>query len=827
MSNPTHDWERVSDRFYRKVKLYDAVFDQDLELENYTIAAAPYSGAVALHRDESKVYSYRGGQAAKAGIDLYSCSGQLISRLNWDKGAIRGLGWSEDEKLLVVTEDGSVRCYYDLHGEFTQFSLGSEAEDFGVKSCRFWYGGFVALLSNNHLISISSYTEPRPKLLAIPPENETVHSWGVIAPAYTLSRTVEVLLAIGQTIYVVDASESEDRLLQNGPFKHVSISPNGRFVALYTEDAKIWVISSDFQNKLSEYDSKARTMPKDVQWCGNNSVVLAWEDEVHMLGPNGAALKYYYDGWVHILPDVDGVRLITNDVCEFLQKVPEDSEEVFRPGSNAPASVLLDAAEQLDKKSPKADDNIQLIKPNLDEAIDMCVRAAGQEYSSNWQKQLLKAASFGKSVLDLYNSDDFVNMCETLRVLNAVRDYKIGMPLSYDQYLRLTPAKLVQRLVHRHEYLLAIRISEYLYLSTDQIYIHWASHKVRNSTESEESICNAVIERLKDKRGISYETIARAAYDEGRGNLATKLLDHEPRAGKQVPLLMSMEEDEIALDKAIESGDTDLVFYVLLQLKNKLPLASFFRTLSSRPLASALVESSAASNDSALLKDLYYQDDRPLDSSNLLFKDALEQLSVQQAIEKLRTAAKALSDSKDPTATHHQKAITEAQQLLRAQEALQRDNDTSYIGLSLHETLHTLIRSGYSKRAAKIQSDFHVPDKIYAWIRLRALVAARNWGELEELSKSRRSPINWEPYYNEILAAGRTQLAGVFVAKCTAQTPQDRSEMYVKCGMIAEAGKELAKAKDVDGLELLRGKTSDRNAQMEIERLVGQLRPKR
>lgn len=49
MSNPTADWERVGDRYYRKIKLYDAVFDQDLELENYIIAGAPYSGAIGEH----------------------------------------------------------------------------------------------------------------------------------------------------------------------------------------------------------------------------------------------------------------------------------------------------------------------------------------------------------------------------------------------------------------------------------------------------------------------------------------------------------------------------------------------------------------------------------------------------------------------------------------------------------------------------------------------------------------------------------------------------------------------------------------------------------
>ena len=164
------------------------------------------------------------------------------------------------------------------------------AEEFGVQECRFWSSGFVARLSNNHLISVSNYDEPRPRLLATPPESN-VYSWSLIPPASSLSRSVEVLLAIDHTIYVVDATEAEDRMLQNGPFKHVSVSPNGSFVALFTEDGKVWVISSDFQNKLSEYDSKAKTMPQDVQWCGNNSVVLAWEDEVHMVGPGGAAAK--------------------------------------------------------------------------------------------------------------------------------------------------------------------------------------------------------------------------------------------------------------------------------------------------------------------------------------------------------------------------------------------------------------------------------------------------------------------------------------------------------------------------------------------------------
>lgn len=78
--------------------------------------------------------------------------------------------------------------------------------------------------------------------------------------------------------------------------------------------------------------------------------------------------------------DHDGVRLITNDVCDFIQKVPEVTDEVFRFGTESAASILLDAVEQLENQSPKADDNIQLIRPNLDEAVGTCVSSTGYKF---------------------------------------------------------------------------------------------------------------------------------------------------------------------------------------------------------------------------------------------------------------------------------------------------------------------------------------------------------------------------------------------------------------------------------------------------------------
>lgn len=402
--------------------------------------------------------------------------------------------------------------------------------------------------------------------------------------------------------------------------------------------------------------------------------------------------------------------------------------------------------EQLEKKSPKADENIRRIRSSLPAAVDACIKAAGHEFDVYWQKRLLKAASFGKSVLELYNSDEFVEMTEKLRVLTAVRDYQIGLPISYEQYLRLTPGGLIERLISRHEYLLAIRVSEYLQIPADRIYVHWACQKVRVSTVDDEAVCKRVVQRLEGMPGISFEVIAQTAYDEGRSHLATQLLNHEPRAGKQVRLLLKMEEDELALDKAIESGDDDLVNYVLLHLKSKLPLASFFRMINTRPMASALVETATRGEDTELLKDLYYQDDRPIDGSNVLLAEALREADPQRKTDKLHLASRLLSDSKDPTVVLHQKLISEASQLLKTQETLDKDlaDRTEYLGLSLNETVYRLIRTGYGKRAHKMQGEFKMLDKTYWWLRLRALVAKRDWGELEEIGKAKKSPIGWE-----------------------------------------------------------------------------------
>ena len=281
-----------------------------------------------------------------------------------------------------------------------------------------------------------------------------------------------------------------------------------------------------------------------------------------------------------------------------------------------------------------------------------------------------------------------------------------------------------------------------------------------------------------------------------------------------------MEEDEIALDKALESGDSDLVFFVLLHLKAKLPLSSFFRVINARPTATALIEASAQADDAELLKDLYYQDDRRLDGAHVFVREALRQPDVRGTLDQLALAAKLLSDSKEMV--FELKALQETAQLLRVQERYSTELSEDFAGLSVNAFLYKLIQLGYLPRAKKVVAEFKVGEKTWWWVRLRALVARRDWGELEEIARVRKSPIGWEPFFNAVIGAGNLKLAAVFVPKCTSG---DKVVMWEKCGMRVKAAEEAVRNKDEAALERLRAAAGVGTVEgREIDRLVSGLK---
>ena len=205
------------------------------------------------------------------------------------------------------------------------------------------------------------------------------------------------------SVCTLDTLECVDQRLGRGPFTHVVASPNGKSLALMTGAGILWVVSSDFQRSLAELDTSKEAgaaAPKQVEWCGNDAVLVTWSSGLTLLvGPFGDTLKFHYPGPTLAIGEPDGVRVVGPDVCDFIQKVPISCVNVFRPGSASPAAILFDAWENFFERravrasrASRADEGIRSIRMELAGAVDECVDAAGHEWEPVWQRKLLNVS---------------------------------------------------------------------------------------------------------------------------------------------------------------------------------------------------------------------------------------------------------------------------------------------------------------------------------------------------------------------------------------------------------------------------------------------------
>lgn len=137
-------------------------------------------------------------------------------------------------------------------------------------------------------------------------------------------------------------------------------------------------------------------------------------------------------------------------------------------------------------------------------------------------------------------------------------------------------------------------------------------------------------------------------------------------ASRMVPLYLTLKHDNKALQKAIQSDDTDLspclqlcmydflsfsaVYSVLLHLIKKMPSGDFFRVLDDGgqdyQLAADLMKSYARLENRDMLKDYFYQYDMRIDSSILYLEESLASLSPSQKQTQLKKAIKFLAEDR-------------------------------------------------------------------------------------------------------------------------------------------------------------------------------------
>jgi hypothetical protein len=86
----------------------------------------------------------------------------------------------------------------------------------------------------------------------------------------------------------------------------------------------------------------------------------------------------------------------------------------------------------------------------------------------------MQAGCYGRAFCPVgsYPRKRILQVCQSLRILNALRGPHVGVPLTLAQLEALTPAVLVSRLINARRHLLALRIAEMLNMDTDKVCLH-------------------------------------------------------------------------------------------------------------------------------------------------------------------------------------------------------------------------------------------------------------------------------------------------------------------------------------------------------------------
>lgn len=778
-----------------------------VDLGRNKVACAPFGGPIAVIRDDSKIVQLYAESALRK-LRIFNSAGVQIAESVWKNpgGRLIGMTWTEDQILVCVTQDGSV-YRYNIHAELIQdgaITMGRECFENSVVECVFWGNGMVCINEANQIFCIPDFKNPKPCQLANPNLEELPLCMAVIEPQYTMSGNVEVLLGVDDHVLLVEEDGVQQLGDGLGPLQKMVVSQNGKLLASFTHDGRLLVMSTDFSKIIFEYNCESALPPEQLAWCGMDSVLLYWDDMLLMVGPYGDPVRYVYDEPIMLIPECDGVRVLSNTSMEFLQRVPDSTVSIFKIGSTSPAALLYDALDHFDRRSAKADENLRLIRSSLPEAVEACIDAAGHEFDVSRQRTLLRAASYGQAFCSHFQRDRLQEMCKTLRVLNAIRNHDIGIPLSIQQYKLLTPSVLVGRLINAHKHLVALQISEYLSLNQEVIIMHWACAKITASLAiPDATLLDILLDKLKICKGISYAAVAAHADKNGRRKLAAMLVEHEPRSSKQVPLLLSIGEEDIALTKATESGDTDLVYLVLFHIWQKRPELEFFGMIQARPLARDLFIIYGRCYQHEFLKDFFLSTGQLQDVAFLLWKESWHLSKNPMAskgsplhgprIKLIEKAQSLFAETKEHV--FESKAAEEHAKLLRIQHELEvQTKQPIFVDSSISDTIRTCIVLGNHRAAMRVRSEFKVSEKRWYWLKVFALATIRDWNALEKFSKEKRPPTGYRPFVEACVDADEKAEALKYIPKVA--DPRERAEAYARIGMAKEAADAASQAKD-------------------------------
>jgi len=749
----------------------------------------------------------------------------------------------------------------------------------------------------------------------------TYTSISVLSRIHTPTRHPEVFLGTSTNSVLICDASAEGRVTDvacqeriDSPIVRMSFAPNGRFLACFTEGCVLTVLSTNFETKVLDFNTSdgSSDPPHGMEWCGEDSVVLHWKMlGVLMVGPYGDWLRFPYDEEeefghdlgrggdgekkkshrrrrpsaiienVHLCPEMDCCRIITDQSVEILQRVPPATAALLRMGSIEPSAMLLDASDVFDKGGAASDEATRAIVKTgmLQNAIEVCTDAAMREYDVKMQKRLLKAASYGmhfgykdgsmkgvvggsligtdvgmegKAVLPSPTAVSFVTTARKMRVMNALRSKSVGFVLTSVQYDSITPNGIIARLIAMRRPALAMSIASYLQLDEHvKAYARAArgaafvstdvGHTDAETAEAVMKILSTGIRTPAMNRG-GYATVALAASKAGRQGVANLLLTLEMSVVDKVPALTEIGLFADAAAVATNARNADLIFRTLVEFEKSCIVnvedsataqMTYLNTIVKKFPAEAMNYLSTyfgSMTDFKHAVKLQLRGHNFNAAGSLMAKRAVSMPKVQDKVRLLQEASKIFGSSKD---TPFQKTCTDEYiELLSEQERLRRSYGSEIIPptSSVTTTIFSVIcfasknmRETHKllQEAEKLAKRFKVPDKRLWHVKVRAFAASGQWGNLRTLSESRSKPAIAFKYFATAAIQGKQSVGEIlrYIDKVT--DSDERYDLFCEAKQWKRAVQEAKKVGDVRKVLHVRSVVNDKDIQRICDDFLG------
>ncbi|CCE62329.1 hypothetical protein TPHA_0C01730 [Tetrapisispora phaffii CBS 4417] len=769
-NNPSLNWEKLQNVFYRKIELCElkSLFQKVNKNAFATNTAATIIG------DRLHIMDY---------------NSEILLTINVDRFEnIKEISFDHKERPVIITSEA-----IHVITNFLPLEIEKTISDFNDSSeILFYKQGYVISSKSQNIYKHENgklkllYTNVDKYLLT------TEEHWDI--------NNDQIILLDQNHVFRFDLTKNNLGCIKtNSSWQRVIISTEG-FICLFNEKFRKLQIFKSATHVSAEYTLDSS--PLKIAWCGNDTIACVFDHEVRLFGPGDSYVTFWYPSTpIGLFTEVDGIKVIAGKEFSLIGRVPEHTSNVFKIGSTEAAAVLLDSQENLDNYLPKSIANLRVI--DLPKAVTDCINASVDEFDVSLQKILLEASSFGKAsiIKASFDSELFVKACERIKLLNYLR--KIGILVTNDEYNHLTFDRVCDILKLRNNYYECLQICKITknITKTENIFIDWACTKVLTSVDqSDDSLYDSITLRQKEipnGQRVSMINIAHTAFLEGRLGLARKLMLLENRPELKTMGLLELDDDNMALQEVMKTYSPELILSLLLKCRPKLTVAQFTKLLI-LGMSDNQIFLYFAESDKEFLFDFFRQQDNYVDLARLFVFQGVKNGSLQPFLPQIRDLyAKTGSNS---IVKENIQLFEKQNKLWDYQENLSSIFNENFTNLTLDKTLSKLIEMKMDKQVTDFVKKLKINDKRYYHCKCKTLIDTKRFGELHSFAKERKSPIGYLPFYKYLFKKGHKKEASVYIEFITRVTLKEKIDMYCKCENYLEAIKIAEKDQNLQEL---------------------------